>query len=153
MNAHEVVRAIRAAHPKSALVPEVVISVPDWRDDPARMVPERRIDALMFASLQRTAIEVKISRADMRREHGYKTIPWQRVTHRFVYAVPAGLIQPDEVFEMTGVYAAGLWWVHDDGRVEVVLRAKINAHPEPLPQHVVQALAYRASKSAESGAQ
>lgn len=43
----------------------------------------------------------------------------------------------------TGNYWAGVWGVHEDGRVEVLRRAKIHKHPEPLPQQVVQAMAYR----------
>ena len=140
MTAAEVLEAIRHHHRRAAIVSEVVISDHDWVEHFARETggrAERRIDALMFASLQRTAIEIKVSKPDVARESWGKVGPWVRVTHRFVYAVPAGLI------EHPPYYRAGLWWVYPDGRIEVRRKAKPNPYPEPLPQHVVQALAYR----------
>lgn len=150
MNAGEVLDAIRRHHSGKAIVHEVVIGTrdyagyeawladPDGRPHPAQT---RRIDALMFDGPQRTAIEIKVSRADVKREHWSKIAPWMEVTHRYVYAVPAGLMEANEV----PVYGAGIWWVHDDGRVEVRRKAKIEKFPEPLPQQVVTALAYRAA--------
>ncbi|KRC52147.1 hypothetical protein ASE16_03605 [Leifsonia sp. Root227] len=108
-------------------------------DPEVREPSTRRIDALMFETLQRTAIEVKVSVADARRESWAKVRPWALVTHRFVYAVPAGLL------ERPPVYGAGLWWIHENGTVEVRRKATINRYPEPLPQGVIQTLAYRAS--------
>lgn len=159
MNAADVLAALRKHHRDAALVPEVVIhdDYPTWAELPyGHGQPyTRRIDALMFDSLERTAIEIKVSKADAARETWEKVQPWRRVCHRFVYAVPAGLI------EHPPVYGCGLWWIHDPtamhphGRVEVRRRVSINKTPEPLPQHVIQALAYRAvgvaiTKRAES---
>ena len=107
---------------------------------------ERRIDALMFHSLQLTAIEIKISRSDGGRETWAKVMPWRRITHRFVYAVPAGL------FDKPPLKGCGLWWVHEDGRVEVKVKSAINKYPEALPLHVIQRLGYRASNSAAQAA-
>ena len=54
----------------------------------------RRIDGLMFdGGATRTAIEVKISRADFLRESEEKRRPWRKITHRFVYATPVGLLK------------------------------------------------------------
>ena len=39
----------------------------------------------------RTAIEIKVDRADAKRETWAKIRPWKRVTHRFLYAVPEPL--------------------------------------------------------------
>ncbi|MFJ3393938.1 hypothetical protein [Leifsonia aquatica] len=145
MKATDIMDALRAHYRKAALVPELTITdesaVQNYFDLPAeeRDKTSRRIDALMFTQLQRTAIEVKVSIADAKRESWAKVRPWTRVTHRFVYAVPAGLI------DHPPVYGMGLLWVHDDGRVEVHRKARINPYPEPLPQHVVQTLAYRAT--------
>lgn len=142
MNAAEVLEALRRHHKSSALVSEVVIhdDYPAWAEleDGHGEPYTRRIDALMFDSLQRTAIEIKVSTADVKRETFNKVQPWRRVCHRFVYAVPAGLI------ENPPIWGCGLWWVHEDGRVEVKRKASVKPYPEPLPQHVVQALAYRA---------
>lgn len=142
MTAAEVLAALCKHHSGSALVPEVVIhdDYPVWAELPnGHGEPyTRRIDALMFDSLQRTAIEIKVSKADVARETFQKVQPWRRVVHRFVYAVPAGLILNPPI------YGCGLWWVHENGRVEVKRKARLQTTPEPLPQHVVQALAYRA---------
>jgi hypothetical protein len=144
MNAAEIMSALSVHYRKAALVPELTITdesaVANYDDLPPdeRDKMTRRIDALMFTSLQRTAIEVKVSVADAKRETWAKVRAWSRVTHRFVYAVPAGLL------EHPPVYGMGLLWVHDDGRVEVHRKARINQYPEPLPQAVVQTLAYRA---------
>lgn len=146
MIASEVLAAIRIAYPQVALVPEVTIydeiARATERIEGEHMPVTRRIDALMFSTLQRTAIEVKVSKADASRETWEKVRPWMACTHRFVYVVPAELI------EHPPVYGAGLWWVHANGRVEVRRKASINHYPEPLPQGVVQNLAYRASNAA-----
>lgn len=142
MTAAELLAALRRHHHSAAIVPEVVIhdDHPVWAElgDRHGQPYTRRIDGLMFDGLQRTAIEIKVSKADAVRETYQKVQPWRRVVHRFVYAVPAGLI------EHPPVYGCGLWWVHDTGRVEVRRKARIQPCPEPLPQHVIQALAYRA---------
>lgn len=148
MTAAMVLDALQHHHRTAALVPEVVIhdDYPVWAElEPKHGEPyTRRIDALMFDSLQRTAIEIKVSAADAKRETYNKVQPWRRVVHRFVYAVPAGLI------EHPPIWGCGLWWVYPPchpfphGRVEVRRKATIKPSPEPLPQHVVQALAYRA---------
>ena len=144
--AADVLTALRRKHTRAALVPEVTIS-DRWADafmvdgDPIDHLPvyTRRIDALMFETRIRTAIEIKVTRADAKRENHRKVWPWRQVVHRFYYAVPAGLI------DHPPVHGCGLWWVHADGRVEVRRNAVINRTPEPLPQQVVQALAYRAA--------
>ena len=73
-----------------------------------------------------------------------KTYPFYRITHRFIYAVPAGLIDPhDMAWTPSALAGCGNRWVHDDGHVEVVRKANINKYPEPLPNQVITALAYR----------
>ena len=132
-------------HTNGAMVPEVVLGVPEYmeHDGDPQMKPYRRIDALMFETLTRTAVEIKISMADLRRETPYKWEPWRNVTHRFIYAIPYGMCDWQEVIDATGNHWAGVWGIHEDGRVEVLRRAKVQKHPEPLPQQVVQAMAYR----------
>lgn len=143
-----VLEALMYHHGGAALVPEVVIQddYPIWAElESGHGQPHtRRIDALMFDSLQRTAIEIKVSAADVKRETWQKVRPWRRVVHRYVYVVPAGLI------EQPPIYGCGLWWLHPPtprhryGRLEVRRKARVQPYPEQLPQHVIQALAYRA---------
>lgn len=99
----------------------------------------RRIDGLLLdGTQQRTAIEVKISRADFRKETHEKRRAWERITDRFVYACPTNLIQPDEIPPH-----CGLWWISDDRSVTIKVRAQKNRAPEPLPYHLTVTLAYR----------
>lgn len=72
----------------------------------------RRIDLLVIARNRqgkvpwaRTAVEIKVSRADFlaeQRDPG-KRAAWQALAHRFTYAVPAGLVSPDEVPDGCGL--------------------------------------------------
>ena len=151
MIAADILEAIRAKYPGTAIVPELTIDdfdLPDAGTEtahgfmPGTGRPEghsytRRIDALMFDSLVRTAIEIKVSKADFNRDTYWKRRMWQRHTHRFVYAVPHDL-------DVMSPHGCGLWKVHPDGRIEVAKKAIVNKTPDPLPQSVVQRIAYRA---------
>lgn len=146
--------AIRKTHPSTAVVPELSIEDYDLPDSGEQVEhldtgggtrPEghqyvRRIDALMFDSLVRTAIEIKVSRADFLRDTYWKRRAWQNVTHRFVYAVPHDL-------DVMSPHGCGLWKVDPDGRITVVKKAIVRKTPEPLPQTVIQRLAYRAQRN------
>lgn len=63
--------------------------------------------------------------------------------HRFVYAVPAGLIDRPPVGTDQ---RSGLVWVHPNGRVEWKRKCKINHSPEALPQLLTFNIAWRAAK-------
>lgn len=150
MDAKFIMAALRAHHSNAAIVEEVVIKDHLWDERTAEGTPSRRIDALMFDGLQRTAIEVKVTLADWKRDHYRKRAPWMAVTNRFVYAVPLSLYET--VADRFGplsidVWNCGIWAVDDAGRVKAVRKAQVRPTPEPLPQHVVQALAYRAAKN------
>lgn len=146
--ASQLLAAIRRKYPTNAIVPELTIDDQWARQncDPTNIY-WRRIDALMFDGGQRTAIEIKVSKADARRETWNKTAPWRHVTHRFVYVTT-----PDIEFKDIGTpedrahWDCGHWVVHPDGRVEVKRKAKINKYPDPLPNDVILRLAYRASR-------
>lgn len=141
MNAAFILDALRAKYPDAAILPEVVIHAEEWDEhvpDGGRTVHVRRIDALMFDGPQRTAIEVKVSRADFARDTYRKRRPWMLTTHRFIYVTPAGL-------DVMAPHPCGHWEVHEDGSVTVKKRAYGNKYPEPLPQHVVTAIAHRAA--------
>ena len=144
VDASFVLDSVRRKYPTAAIVPELTIDDLYAREQPgADKVFRRRIDGLMFDGGQRTAIEVKVDRQDLlRNETWHKTAPWRAVTHRFVYVMPAGLA---DFSEFDGHWYAGVWWVYEDGRVEVVRKARVNKYPEPLPNNVVTRLAYRAA--------
>lgn len=145
MDATFIYNAIRRKYPDAAIVPEVVMSDPayDAGGDAVtdeKVTPVRRIDALMFQSLVRTAIEIKTTRADFRRDTWAKRRPWFNVCHRFIYVTPAslGLMPP---------HGCGMWWVDELGNVTVAKKATLNNTCEPLPGQVIQSLAYRAMKA------
>ncbi|GGH34118.1 hypothetical protein [Microbacterium album] len=151
MDAQFILDAIRRAHPDAAVVPEVVIHDHLWDERRAEAKPIRRIDALMVRSLQRTAIEVKVSLADWKRDTYRKRAPWVAVVNRFVFAVPKSLhdqIGGNYGMHQLDTWDCGVWTVDENGRVEVVKKAKVRPHPEPLPQQVVQTLAFRAARAA-----
>src|SRR5690606_5615505 len=99
-------------------------------------------------STGRTAVEIKVSRADFRRETEEKRRAWRAITNRFVYAAPVGLISRDEL-----PAGCGLWEFDPEavGRyrsqhgLTAAAKAKVNKEPRPLPQQVLTALAYRVS--------
>lgn len=145
MDANFILDAIRRKHVDAAIVTEVVMSDPAYdaggdKVTAEKVTPVRRIDALMFQSLVRTAIEIKTSRADFRRDTWAKRRPWFNVCHRFIYVTPAslGLMPP---------HGTGMWWVHEDGTIAIAKKATVNTTPEPLPQQVIQSLAYRVMKA------
>lgn len=148
MNADDILNALRKAWPTAAIVPELTIS--DEHELANLYAPEghdsikRRIDALMIDKQIRTAIEIKVDKADAKRETWAKIRPWKRVTHRFLYAVPEGLIDTSPVIDSS----IGLIWVHDDGTIEWRRKCKINHVPEPLPGLVVENMAHRAAQYA-----
>lgn len=147
INADFILDAIRRHHSAAAIVPELTIEDHDLPDSDDVHSPRpdghkytRRIDALMFESLVRTAIEIKVTRADFMRDTYWKRRAWQKVTHRFVYAVPHGL-------DVIAPHGCGLWTVDGRGQITVVKKAIVSKVPDPLPQTVVQRLAYRAGGS------
>ena len=148
MSAGDVLDALEKAWKESALVRELTIT--DTRELYRELEAcerhgplKRRIDALMFSpDGMRPAIEVKVDVADAQRESWAKIRPWMMVAHRFVYAVPAGLIGRPPV---GADQRSGLVWVHPNGRVEWKRKCKINHSPEALPQLTVFNLAWRAA--------
>ena len=152
IDAKFILSAIRGKYPTAAVVPEVTIDDFDLPDSdgessashgPVVRSPEghkyhRRIDALMFESLMRTAVEIKVTRADFMRDTYWKRRAWQNVTHRFIYVVPHDL-------DVMSPHGCGLWRVGPQGQITVAKKAIVNKTPDTLPQTVVQRLAYRAA--------
>lgn len=137
MKANDIVQAIRGHHIGFPVVTEVVINDLDaeWGAVPL----QRRIDALLIGNKgTRTAIEIKVTRSDYKRETEEKRRAWIKHSHRFVYAVPEGLIMPDEVPD-----GLGLWWVDKFGRLTTKKKCKVNKNPESIPDHVFASMCYR----------
>lgn len=110
---------------------------PDPDYDPTQSVV-RRIDALVFDGKLRTAVEIKISRADFKRDTIAKRSAWMRHTDRFVYLTPKGMIKNEEVPDGCGL------WEYDNGVITVVKKAKVNKDVQPLPESMVKYFAWRA---------
>lgn len=140
MKAAFLLQAVRNKYPDAAIVPEVQVHDHDYGGGGEPY--SRRIDALMFQTFQRTAIEIKVTVADFKRDTYAKRSPWQRITHRFIYVTPKGL-------KVTAPHGCGHWEVDEAGNVSVKKKAIVRKYPEQLPQQVIQALAYRASDYAK----
>lgn len=170
--AKDILRAIRKAYPKSAVVREVCLDDPyehaiyrRYRlDGPsarfyvgryegleiADAVPEgwnpsaakftRRIDALMRDAQGYTAVEIKVTRADFKRDTEEKRRAWRAHTRRFIYATPKGLLTPDEV-----PAGCGLWEFEAGYGLRTVKRATVNKEPRPLPKSIIDSMLYRVS--------
>lgn len=137
--AAEILAAIRKAYPKAAVVREVSI-VDDqhqWINRASR--PVRRIDALMRETPGYTAIEIKVTRADFKRDTEEKRRAWKSHTRRFVYVTPTGLVNPSEVPDGCGL------WEFDGVRLKVVKKATINKSPTAFPKAVFDTMLYRVS--------
>lgn len=98
--ARDVVRALyRHFTPRWAVLTELTVP------DPSDTAYYRRIDVLLWSPKERIAVEVKVSRADflddIRRPE--KQEPWRAITHRHAYAVPSGLVRPEEVPPQSGL--------------------------------------------------
>jgi hypothetical protein len=107
---------------------------------PDESVWVRRIDALMFEGKTRTAVEIKISRADFFRDTPAKRAAWQRHTHRFIYLTPRGLVKPEEV-----PAGCGLWeYDSDTATITSVKRASTNKDVQELPASMSKYFAWRA---------
>lgn len=116
----------------------VADEVPDgW--NPSESKPVRRIDALLRDTSGYTAIEIKVTRADFRRDTPEKRRAWAAHTRRFIYATPAGLISPSEVPDGCG------HWEFDGRRLTVAKKATINKTPLALPRSVFDSMLYRVS--------
>jgi hypothetical protein len=128
---------------------EVAAAIPDgWTAQAS--IPQRRIDALIVASTGITAVEIKVTRSDFKRDTEDKRRAWRDVSNRFVYLTPKGLVTPDEVGP-----GCGLWEFDPDAfgpypyqhGITAIKRAAVNKTPRPLPFQVTRALAYRVSRN------
>lgn len=124
--------------------------------DRVRDAMDRRIDLLLArksrkpektGALETMSVEIKVSRQDFLSDirNPDKQAPWRSATTRHVYAVPAGLVQAEEVPP-----SSGLLWVsppaHKHGVPEVVWVRKapyVPGHAPRLPMRVFVAMLHR----------
>lgn len=127
--------SLRAAYETKNLSCDAVL--PDGYDA-RNAITSRRIDALIFESKSRTAVEIKISRADFFRDTEAKRSAWLQHTHRFIYLVPKGLVKVEEVADGCGL------WEYENGKITILKRAKINKEAKDFPPSMVKYFAWRA---------
>jgi hypothetical protein len=97
----------------------------------------RRIDGLLMIGRQRTAIEVKVTRADFRNDTDAKRRAWIKHSHRFVYLTPPGLLDPKLMPVGCGL------WESDGTTVTVVKNATIRKGLPPLPESFFHTVFWR----------
>lgn len=122
-----------------------------------RVPAVRRIDFLLMRISrsskprhERIALEVKVSRADFKRDTDDKRRAWFSVADRFAYVVPKGLISKDEVPEGCGLIE------FDDSRLTAtnqlswtVIAPKREQPPIPFSNQFFAYLLGRASRAEE----
>jgi hypothetical protein len=133
-----------------------VEEVPVLGEPPIRLHRRRRIDVLTVNNARKTgigpldllAIEIKVSRgdffADIREPE--KQARWREVAHRHAYAVPAGLVQPEEVPAGSGLMVISRSPFPGAYRYEVHWRTRARYAETPsIPAWLTLAFAYRMS--------
>lgn len=80
------------------------VSIDDLDQGTKRKPSLRRIDFLLMRISRRSqprheriALEVKVTRADFKRDTDEKRAAWFAVSDRFAYVAPVGMIKPDEL--------------------------------------------------------
>ena len=115
----------------------------------------RRIDYLLMRTGRRStprheriALEVKISRADFRRDTDEKRAAWFTVADRFAYVAPVGMIHPSELPPGCGLmeYDAGATFGINRLRWKVVAPRK-DQPPMPFDNQFFAYLMGRASRA------
>lgn len=86
------------------------VSIDDLHSPGKRKPSLRRIDFLLMRISRRSqprheriALEVKVSRADFKRDTDEKRAAWFAVADRFAYVAPVGMIKPEELPEGCGL--------------------------------------------------
>jgi hypothetical protein len=135
--------------PRWAMLTEVTAADPDTDIRQAS-----RIDALLIRRrpnsprcLERFAIEVKVSRSDFLADvrNPDKQAPWRRLAHRHAYAVPAGLVTPQELPAGSGLLVVDRAW-DETWRVRTARRCPGGNDPGDVPLTLILDACYRASR-------
>lgn len=123
-----------------------------------RQAPEptvRRIDFLLMRTGRRStplheriALEVKISRADFRRDTDEKRAAWFTVADRFAYVAPMGMIQPSELPPGCGLLEYDAEALFGNNRLKwKVVAPRKQEPPLPFDNHFFAYLMGRASRA------
>lgn len=132
------------------LVPQVS-TVADDEENTYRDQMLRRIDALAvrkprkqgIGAVESLAIEVKVTREDWKRDldNPGKQRAWRDAAHRHVYAVPAGLVMPDETPDGSGLLTVSFSG-HGHGNVEWAKRIgyPVNDPERPVPDGTLRTM-------------
>lgn len=116
---------------------------------------ERRIDMLLvrrmprrMSVIERLAVEIKVTRADFLSDvrNPEKQAPWRALAHRHAYAVPAGLVTPEEVPADSGLIVVGPIAQYGMTRVDFARRCPVGNDPGPLPTVTVMDAFHRATR-------
>ncbi|MEU0078597.1 hypothetical protein ABZY58_11925 [Micromonospora tulbaghiae] len=100
-------------------------------------------------SIERLAIEVKVSRGDFLSDvrTPEKQAPWRELAHRHAYAVPAGLVRAEEVPAESGLIEVKFGEHGDRPVVSFTRRCPRSAHePGPLPFPNIMDAFYRTAR-------
>jgi len=110
----------------------------------------RRIDVLMMrparamdiGKIELLAVEIKVSKADFRADvaNPAKQAPWRKIAHRHVYAAPAGLIDPADLPD-----GSGLVEVYDTGIVKFAVKGPRAQGRREVPYWLQLAIIRRAA--------
>ncbi|MFS0885333.1 hypothetical protein [Aeromicrobium sp. 179-A 4D2 NHS] len=103
----------------------------------------RYIDALVLFKDKRWAVEVKVSKADLKREleTPAKSVLWRAHTNAFYFLVPPEMV--DHATEVIPPGSGILTLDPDSGGTVIVRRAKTNREPVELPEEMWRRLAAR----------
>jgi hypothetical protein len=100
---------------------------------------------------ERIAVEVKVTRADFKRDTDEKRAAWFGVADRFAYCTPKGLITPEELPPGCGLieYDPDAIWIQDALKWKVIAPKK-SEPPTPFDTQFFAYLFGRASRAEHS---
>lgn len=103
----------------------------------------RYIDALVLFKDKRWAVEVKVSKADLKKEleTPAKSALWRNHTNAFYFLVPPEMV--DHATEVIPPGSGILTITENAMGTEIVRRARTNRDPEPLPEEMWRRLGAR----------
>jgi hypothetical protein len=109
----------------------------------------RRVDVLLVSKIERIAVEVKVTRSDFLTDvrDPAKQTTWRSLTHRHAFAVPAGLVRPEEVPADSGLLYVGEPKFGTVRCVSWEKRAPKGNAPPDLPTSVLWAIMHRCARA------
>lgn len=119
-------------------------------DAPDDQVDRRRIDVLLISHKrtgkvprERIALEIKVTRADFKRDTPEKRAAWMELTHKFAYVTPKGLITKAELPPGCGLieYDPESFF----GKLAWKVNAPVRPNPKPFDQDFFHYLTTRLS--------